>query len=149
METSLKTGFAHIFSCCPKKSELPTIWGGCSPPRPPLARTPMISDHPSKCQSQFSPSKYLVGNSCYKQLLGTKKVSLGKVGRKTCWLMYRGGSYHLLSLLVFCYWICTCPCCCLGFNLSLCCLWPFYLSYVALLRQCDLSEFTLTVSQFF
>ena len=35
METSLKTGFAQIFSCCPKKSELPKIWGGCSPPRPP------------------------------------------------------------------------------------------------------------------
>ena len=26
METSLKTGFAQIFSCCPKKSELPKIW---------------------------------------------------------------------------------------------------------------------------
>ena len=35
METSLKTGFAQIFSSCPKKSELPKIWGGCSPPRPP------------------------------------------------------------------------------------------------------------------
>ena len=35
METSLKTGFAQIFSCCPKKSELPKLWGGCSPPRPP------------------------------------------------------------------------------------------------------------------
>ena len=36
MQTSLKTGFAQIFSCCPKKSELPKIWGGgCSPPRPP------------------------------------------------------------------------------------------------------------------
>ena len=34
METSLKTGFAQFFSCCPKKSELPKIWGGCSPPRP-------------------------------------------------------------------------------------------------------------------
>ena len=35
METSLKTGFAQILSCCPKKSESPKIWGGCSPPRPP------------------------------------------------------------------------------------------------------------------
>ena len=35
METSLKTGFAQIFSRCPKKSELPKIWGGWSPPRPP------------------------------------------------------------------------------------------------------------------
>ena len=40
MKTSLKTGFVQIFSCCPKKSELPKIWGGCSPPRPP-ARRPM------------------------------------------------------------------------------------------------------------
>ena len=29
METSLKPGFAQIFS------ELRKIWGGCSPPRPP------------------------------------------------------------------------------------------------------------------
>ena len=35
METSLKTGFAQIFSCCPQKTELPKTWGGCSPPRPP------------------------------------------------------------------------------------------------------------------
>ena len=28
METSLKAGLAQIFSCCPKKSELPKIWGG-------------------------------------------------------------------------------------------------------------------------
>lgn len=101
-----------------------------------------MTTHPNVKVSSHHQS-ILVGNSCYKQLLGTKKVSLGKGGRKTCWLMYRGGSYHLLSLLVFGYWICTCPCCCLGFNLSLCCLWPFYLSYVALLRQCSLSEFCL------
>ena len=35
METSLKNGFAQIFSCCPKKSELPKLWVGRSPPRPP------------------------------------------------------------------------------------------------------------------
>ena len=35
METSLRTDFAQIFSRCPKKSELPKIWGGCSPSRPP------------------------------------------------------------------------------------------------------------------
>ena len=38
MKTSLKTGFAQIFSCCPKKAELPKIWGGAAaplaPPRP-------------------------------------------------------------------------------------------------------------------
>ena len=37
METSLKTGFAQIFSCCPKKSEFPKFWGGLQPPSPPCA----------------------------------------------------------------------------------------------------------------
>ena len=32
METSLKTGFAQILSCCPKKSEWPEISGGLQPP---------------------------------------------------------------------------------------------------------------------
>ena len=41
MQTSLKTGFAQIFSCCPKKSELPKIWGGAVAPLAPPARTPM------------------------------------------------------------------------------------------------------------
>ena len=42
METSLKTGSAQIFSCCPKKSELPKIWGGgAAAPLAPPARTPM------------------------------------------------------------------------------------------------------------
>ena len=35
METSLKTGFAQIFSCCPKNLSCPKFGGGCSPPRPP------------------------------------------------------------------------------------------------------------------
>ena len=35
METSLKTGFAQIFSCCPKNLSCPKFWGGgCSSPRP-------------------------------------------------------------------------------------------------------------------
>ena len=48
MKTSLKTGFAQIFSCCPKKYELPKLWGGGGggggrppPSPPPPARTPM------------------------------------------------------------------------------------------------------------
>ena len=32
------------FLLLPKKSELPKIWGGCRPPRPPPARTPMAFD---------------------------------------------------------------------------------------------------------
>ena len=35
METSLKTGFAQIFSRCPKNLSCPKFGGGCSPPRPP------------------------------------------------------------------------------------------------------------------
>ena len=41
METSLKAGFAQIFSCCPKKNELPQILGAAAPLAPP-ARTPMF-----------------------------------------------------------------------------------------------------------
>ena len=35
METSLKIGFAQVFSCCPKNLSCPNFGGGCSPPRPP------------------------------------------------------------------------------------------------------------------
>ena len=35
METSLKTGFAQIFSCCPKILSCPKFWGGLQPPSPP------------------------------------------------------------------------------------------------------------------
>ena len=35
METSLKTGFAQIFSRCPKNLSCLKFGGGCSPPRPP------------------------------------------------------------------------------------------------------------------
>ena len=34
METSLKTGFAQFFSCCPKKLSCPKLGGGLQPPRP-------------------------------------------------------------------------------------------------------------------
>ena len=42
METSLKTGFAQIFSRCPKNLSCPKFGGGCSPPRPP---GPYAYDH--------------------------------------------------------------------------------------------------------
>ena len=35
MKTSLKAGFAQIFSCCPKNLSCPKFGGGCSPPNPP------------------------------------------------------------------------------------------------------------------
>ena len=48
METSLKTGFAQIFSRCPKNLSCPKFGGGGAPPPPPPppplappARTPM------------------------------------------------------------------------------------------------------------
>ena len=41
METSLKTGFAQIFSCCPKNLSCPKFGGAAAPLAPP-ARTPML-----------------------------------------------------------------------------------------------------------
>ena len=35
METSFKNWLCPNFLSLPKKSELPKLWGGCSPPRPP------------------------------------------------------------------------------------------------------------------
>ena len=40
METSLKPGFAQIFSCCPKNLSCPKFGGAADPLAPP-ARTPM------------------------------------------------------------------------------------------------------------
>ena len=40
METSLKSGFAQIFSCCPKKLSCPNF-GGVAAPLVPPTRTPM------------------------------------------------------------------------------------------------------------
>ena len=49
-----------------------------------------------------------------------------------------------MSLSVFYYYICACLRRCRSCNPSLCRLSPFHLSYVAVSRQCRLSEFTLT-----
>ena len=43
METSLKTGFAQIFSRCPKNLSCPKFGGAAAPLAPP-ARTPMSPD---------------------------------------------------------------------------------------------------------
>ena len=40
MTTSLKAGFAQIFSCCPKNLSCPKFGGAAAPLAPP-ARTPM------------------------------------------------------------------------------------------------------------
>ena len=41
METSLKPGFAQIFSCCPKNLSC-LKFGGAAAPLAPPARTPML-----------------------------------------------------------------------------------------------------------
>ena len=41
METSLKTGFAQIFSRCPKNLSAQNFGGGAAAPLAPPARTPM------------------------------------------------------------------------------------------------------------
>ena len=41
MKTSLKAGFAQIFSCCPKNLSCPKLGGAAAPLAPP-ARTPML-----------------------------------------------------------------------------------------------------------
>ena len=43
METSLKTGFAQIFSRCPENLSCPKFGGAAAPLAPP-ARTPMLDD---------------------------------------------------------------------------------------------------------
>ena len=48
METSLKTGFAQIFSRCPKNLSCPKFGGAAAPLAPP-ARTPMALS--IKCDS--------------------------------------------------------------------------------------------------
>ena len=44
MEKSLKTGFAQIFSHCPKNLSCPNFGGAAAPFAPP-ARTPMLNIH--------------------------------------------------------------------------------------------------------
>ena len=50
METSLKTGFAQVFSCCPKNLSCPNFGGAAAPLAPP-ARTPMVTPQPNKSHS--------------------------------------------------------------------------------------------------
>ena len=52
-----------------------------------------------------------------------------------------------MSLSVFYYCICTFLCGCRNFNLSLCHLSPFLLSYATVTKSCRLSEFDPTLVQ--
>ena len=58
METSLKTGFAQIFSCCPKNLSCPKF-GGAAAPLAPLARTPMVVDWMYSIKT-FTPNSALL-----------------------------------------------------------------------------------------
>ena len=55
MKTSLKTGFAQIFSCCPPKM------GDCSPPRPPGPYAPLNETKKNKLFFKRLRSSYLFG----------------------------------------------------------------------------------------
>ena len=57
METSLKTGFAQIFSCCPKNLSRPKFGGAAAPLAPP-ARTPMGLGIVDKCSDMTCTKKY-------------------------------------------------------------------------------------------
>ena len=53
METSLKPGFAQIFSCCPKNLSCPKFGGAAAPLAPP-ARTPMVALSKTIAKDKFT-----------------------------------------------------------------------------------------------
>ena len=55
METSLKTGFAEISSCCPKNLSCPNFGGAAAPLASP-ARTPMAVTDKADIFKEFFPS---------------------------------------------------------------------------------------------
>ena len=59
METSLKTGFAQIFSCCPKNLSCPKFGGAAAPLAPP-ARTPVFDKSSDEEMSEMSSQEYPV-----------------------------------------------------------------------------------------
>ena len=65
METSLKTGFAQIFSRCPKNLSSQTLGGPAAPLAPP-ARTPMsVSVMFIKRLRNFNNTEQLIGIHVY------------------------------------------------------------------------------------
>ena len=70
METSLKTGFAQVFSCCPKNLSCPNFGGAAAPLAPP-ARTPMsvktsmitisLQTALSPCCREYEPFHFCMG----------------------------------------------------------------------------------------
>ena len=76
METSLKAGFAQIFSCCPKNLSCPKFGGAAAPLAPP-ARTPMLKNKCIHthfkgyflCVKRFQPIIRAANNSQLKKTL--------------------------------------------------------------------------------
>ena len=64
METCLKTGFAQIFSCCPKKLSCPKFGGAAAPLAPP-ARTPMHDERQFDFFAFVCIAKLIVLQSSY------------------------------------------------------------------------------------
>ena len=77
METSLKTGFAQIFSCYPKKLSCPKFGGAAAPLAPP-ARTPMQGPHQGhRNKNNFASHKSLKQRYSYYQEVLTHTSHLG------------------------------------------------------------------------
>ena len=76
METSLETGFAQIFSCCPKNLTCPNFGGAAAPLAPP-ARTPMRKQ--MKKKKKKKERKKRKEKSGKKRLKGKRKLFNGKV----------------------------------------------------------------------
>ena len=74
METSLKTGFAQIFSRCPKNLSCPKSGGGCSPPRP--------------------PGPYAYGNKTQLTSIDMTKNNKGGKGKDKIMLPSNQGGFH-------------------------------------------------------
>ena len=87
METSLKTGFAQIFSCCPKNLRYPNFGGDAAPlaPPPPLVRTPMRI---YTCQL-FRSHLVVIGISEYTQLFSEYFQMLPKIPEDVLMIFWR------------------------------------------------------------
>ena len=80
METSLKTGFAQIFSCCPKNLSCPNFGGAAAPLARP-ARTPMSVSYGdffhtlliNCCREILIFTTFLVGYFFTKTVISDKK----------------------------------------------------------------------------
>ena len=72
METSLKTGFAQIFSCCPKNLSCPKSGGAAAPLAPP-ARTPML-------KAPLDNNLAFIATACCEQQGLTQELKLTSIG---------------------------------------------------------------------